>query len=226
MLHRLLHATGPQQPKPMHPLQIMAMLHNQYRRLARLDDPAIRDVDAAMAALGGRVKQYPARKALEQSRALGTTGIRDAFDALFQADLDLKGARAIPAEVVVEMLVAQLATLSARRATPGEQVGRSPIDEHPVGGRPVEAPVALLGGLVRALHQARDPAGRGVLVDAPLAPGLVDALLGGTQQVGRVLAAGVRGLDGDLDPRLQLRADGQVALTTRLVLDGSASSGS
>jgi DNA polymerase III subunit delta len=120
-LHRLLHATGPQQPRPMHPLQITAMLHNQYRRLARLDDPAIRDVDAAMAALGGRVKQYPARKALEQSRALGTTGIRDAFDALFQADLDIKGARAIPAEVVVEMLVAKLATLSARARPQGSR---------------------------------------------------------------------------------------------------------
>jgi DNA polymerase-3 subunit delta len=120
-LHRLLHATGPQQPRPMHPLQITAMLHNQYRRLARLDDPAIRDVDAAMAALGGRVKQYPARKALEQSRALGTTGIRDAFDALFQADLDIKGARAIPAEVVVEMLVTKLATLSARARPQGSR---------------------------------------------------------------------------------------------------------
>ncbi len=122
VLDRLLHATGPSQPKPMHPLQITAMLHNNLRRLARLDDPSIRDADAAMAALGGRVKQYPARKALEQSRALGTTGIREAFDALFQADLDLKGARAIPADAVVEVLVAKLATLSAR-SRPGGRSG-------------------------------------------------------------------------------------------------------
>ncbi|HZP30119.1 MAG TPA: hypothetical protein VFC99_14280 [Acidimicrobiia bacterium] len=125
VLHRLLHATGPQQPKPMHPLQITGMLHGQFLRLARLDDPAIRDVDAAMAALGGRVKQYPARKALEQARALGTGGIRDAFDALFQADLDIKGARAIPAEVVVELLVARLAALSARARPAGARAGGS-----------------------------------------------------------------------------------------------------
>jgi DNA polymerase-3 subunit delta len=125
VLHRLLHATGPQQPKPMHPLQITAMLHGQYRRLARLDDPGVRSVDDAMAALGGRVKQYPARKALEQARALGTAGIRDAFDALFQADLDIKGARAIPAEVVVEVLVARLATLSARSRPAGARSGGS-----------------------------------------------------------------------------------------------------
>jgi DNA polymerase-3 subunit delta len=127
VLHRLLHATGPQQPKPMHPLQVTGMLHSQFRRLARLDDPGVRDVDAAMAALGGRVKQYPARKALEQARALGTSGIRDAFDALFQADLDIKGARAIPADVVVEVLVARLATLSARSRPVGARAsgGRS-----------------------------------------------------------------------------------------------------
>ena len=80
-----------------------------------------------MAALGGRVKQYPAKKALEQSRALGTTGIRDAFDALFQADLDLKGARAIPADAVVEVLVAKLATLSGRSRPAGRSgSGASP----------------------------------------------------------------------------------------------------
>jgi DNA polymerase-3 subunit delta len=124
VLHRLLHATGPQQPKPMHPLQITAMLHGQYRRLARLDDPGVRSVDDAMAALGGRVKQYPARKALDQARALGTSGIREAFDALFQADLDIKGARAIPADVVVEVLVARLATLSARSRPGGARSGR------------------------------------------------------------------------------------------------------
>jgi DNA polymerase III subunit delta len=122
IVHRLMHATGPQQPKPMHPLQITAMLHSNLRRLARLDDPTIRDADAAMAALGGRVKQYPARKALEHSRALGTAGIRDAFDALFQADLDLKGARDIPDDAVIEVLVARLAGLSGR----ARPAGRAP----------------------------------------------------------------------------------------------------
>jgi DNA polymerase-3 subunit delta len=60
------------------------------------------------------VKEYPARKALAQARALGTDGIRQAFDALFQADLDLKGARAIPEQAVMEVLVVRLTRLAAR----------------------------------------------------------------------------------------------------------------
>jgi DNA polymerase-3 subunit delta len=125
-LHRLLTVTSPRQPKPLHPLQVMGLLHNHYRRLARLDDPDVVDERAAMAALGGRVKPYPARKALEQSRALGSNGIREAFARLHQADLDLKGARAIPEDVVMEVLVARLAGLSARSGRrPATQGGRS-----------------------------------------------------------------------------------------------------
>ena len=71
-----------------------------------------------MAALGGKVKEYPARKALDQARRLGTDGLREAFDALFQADLDLKGARGVPEDAVMEVLVVRLARL-AGRAPPG-----------------------------------------------------------------------------------------------------------
>jgi len=114
VLHRLLTASGPQQPKPMHPLQILAMLHNHVRRVARLDDPEIRNSDDAISALGGRVKEFPARKALAQARLLGTDGIREAYGLVAQADLDLKGARAIPEDAVMEVLVARLAALAAR----------------------------------------------------------------------------------------------------------------
>ena len=114
ILHRLLTASGPQQPKPMHPLQILAMLHNWARRLARLDDPEVGNSADAIAALGGKVKEFPARKALEQSRRLGTDGIREAYAAIAQADLDLKGARAIPEDAVMEVLVARLAAQTSR----------------------------------------------------------------------------------------------------------------
>ena len=114
VLHRILTATGPQQPKPMHPLQVLAMLHNNVRKLARLDDPEVRSVQDAIAALGGKVKEYPAKKAFEQSRRLGSEGIREAYAAIAQADLDLKGARAIPEDAVMEVLVARLAALCAR----------------------------------------------------------------------------------------------------------------
>ena len=96
MLHRLLNVTSPRQPKPMHPLQALGMLHGNYRRLLRLDDPDIGGTDDAITALGGRVKEYPARKALEQARALRIEGIREAYGYLAQADLDLKGARCDP----------------------------------------------------------------------------------------------------------------------------------
>ena len=114
VLQRVLTATGSQQPKPMHPLQILAMLHNNLRRTARLDAPDVRSVDDAVAALGGKVKEYPARKALDQARRLGPEGIREAYAAIAQADLDLKGARAIPEDAVMEVLVARLAALNAR----------------------------------------------------------------------------------------------------------------
>jgi DNA polymerase III subunit delta len=114
VLHRLLTVTSAQQPRPMHPLQLMGTLLAYYRRVLRLDDPTIRSTADAVDALGGRVKEYPARKALSAARALGTAGIREAFDALSRADLDLKGARAIPQDAVMEVLVVRLARLSAR----------------------------------------------------------------------------------------------------------------
>jgi DNA polymerase-3 subunit delta len=115
VLHRLLTVSSPQQPKPMHPLQVMGLLNGYYRRILRVDDPSLRTPADAVAALGGKVKEYPARKALDQARALGSAGIGQAFDALFQADLDLKGARGIPEDAVIEVLVVRLARLSARR---------------------------------------------------------------------------------------------------------------
>jgi DNA polymerase-3 subunit delta len=120
VLHRLFTANS------LHPLQVIGSLLSFYRRLLRLDDPEIRSVDDAIAALGGRVKEFPARKALHASRALGTDGIRRAFDLLYQADLDLKGARGIPAEMVMEVLVVRLARMmpTGARRQPVRRGGR------------------------------------------------------------------------------------------------------
>ena len=123
VLHRLLTVSSPQQPKPMHPLQIMGTLNNYYRRMLRCDDPAINTVDDAIAALGGRISSFPARKLMDQARALGIDGIREAFDHLYQADLDLKGARGIPEDAVMDVLVVRLARLAARSG--GARSGRS-----------------------------------------------------------------------------------------------------
>jgi DNA polymerase-3 subunit delta len=114
VLGRLLGAASAGQPRPMHPLQVFAILHSYYRRILRLDDAGLRSPADAVTALGGKVKEYPARKALDQARALGTRGVRRAFDYLAQAELDLKGARGIPADAVLEILVSRLAGLSGR----------------------------------------------------------------------------------------------------------------
>jgi DNA polymerase III subunit delta len=126
VLRRLLTVSSPRQPKPMHPLQVMGVLTSYYRRVLRLDDPAVDNSAAAVAALGGKVKEYPARKALDQARALGTDGIRQAFDLLYQADLDLKGARAIPGDAVMELLVVRLAGLAGASGSPRRGRRRPP----------------------------------------------------------------------------------------------------
>lgn len=128
-VRRLLSVTSPRQPRPMHPLQITALLHGHYRRLLRLDDPTVQTSQDAATALGGRTNPRSAGFRLRQARALGSEGLRRAFDLLAQADLDLKGARAIPEDVVVELLVARLAALTSggrqRPASPGRPSRRA-----------------------------------------------------------------------------------------------------
>jgi DNA polymerase-3 subunit delta len=124
LLHRILTVTSSKQPKPMHPLQVMGVLTGHYRRVLRLDDPQIRGEADAVAALGGKVKAFPAKKALTQARALGSDGIRRAFDALARADLDLKGASGIPEAAVMEVLVVRLSRLAGEAGARGGGSGR------------------------------------------------------------------------------------------------------
>lgn len=120
----LLVAAGARTGKPMHPLQVMAMLHNYYRRLLVLDDPAITNESQAADVLheltGRKVKAFPAKKALSQARALGSDRLRRAVDLLADADVDLRGGTGLDNELVMELLVARLAGLSrgsGRRST-------------------------------------------------------------------------------------------------------------
>ncbi len=122
ILDRLLNVTSAKQPKPMHPLQVLGLLQSRYRRLLRLDDPNIRTAKDAHAALGGKGSTYPAQKAFEATSALGSDGLRTAIDVLHHADLDLKGASAMPENAVLEVLVARLAALHSRsRARSGSR---------------------------------------------------------------------------------------------------------
>ena len=125
VLQRMLTVTSPTQPQADHPLRILGLLHSQYRKLLVLDDPEIGSAEDAAAALGGRTSPNAARFRLRQARALGTDGLRQAFDHLARADLDIKGERAIPQDLVMQLLVARLAGLSARSGAGSSRSGSS-----------------------------------------------------------------------------------------------------
>jgi len=94
-----------------HPLQVMATLHSHYVRLLKLDG-AEANTEQAVADVLGIKAGFPARKALDQYRRLSSGGVARAIDLLAQADLDLRGQRDLPEELVMEVLVARLSRLS------------------------------------------------------------------------------------------------------------------
>jgi len=124
ILHRLTTVTSAMQPKPMHPLQVVGILSGRYRKLARLDRDAVQTVDQAHQVWGGK-SSFPAKKALEATRALGSDGFARVFDELHQADIRIKGAMGLPEGVALEIAVARIANLH-RRTGPGAPTrGRS-----------------------------------------------------------------------------------------------------
>jgi DNA polymerase-3 subunit delta len=114
-LHRLLTASSSAQPKPLHPMQVMASLVFHYLRLLRLDDPSVVTKEHAASALGMK-SAGGARFPLESAKRLGNDGLREAVNLLAQAELDLRGAGGLDDDVVIEVLVARLAALSRRSA--------------------------------------------------------------------------------------------------------------
>jgi DNA polymerase III delta subunit len=105
-LSRMLDAGG------RHPLAVMASLHGHFGRLLRLDGSGIHDEASASDVLG--IKGFPAKKALRASRSLGPQKTARSIRLLAGADLDLRGRSAWPPELVVEVLVARLASLTRR----------------------------------------------------------------------------------------------------------------
>lgn len=94
-----------------HPLQVMAILQGHYGKLATLDGLNLRSEADAAAALGIK-PGFPAKKALDLSRRLGSTSVRKAIDLLAGADLDLRGGRDLDSNVIMEILVARLSRLA------------------------------------------------------------------------------------------------------------------
>ena len=104
LLGRMMHAGG------RHPLQIMSILHTSYGNLAKLDGAGASSEQDAMDATGIK-SAFPAKKALQTYRRLGGDNVKRAIDLLAQADLDLRGAKDLDAELVMEVLVARLSKL-------------------------------------------------------------------------------------------------------------------
>lgn len=105
-LHRMTEGGG------RHALQIMATLQNHYGRMLMLDGAAVGGEKDAARLLGMRGSTFPARKAMAQVRKLGHDRVVRAVDLLAQADLDLRGGKAWPDVLVLEVLVARLAQLA------------------------------------------------------------------------------------------------------------------
>ncbi|MDX2381974.1 MAG: DNA polymerase III subunit delta [Acidimicrobiia bacterium] len=104
MLGRMIHGGH------RHPLQIMSILHGHYAAIARLDGVDARSEQDAQAATGLK-SGFRAKKSMEQYRRLGGPNAKRAFELLAQADLDLRGGREIPDDIVMEVLVARLSKL-------------------------------------------------------------------------------------------------------------------
>ncbi|MGH2467377.1 MAG: hypothetical protein ACRDGL_06570, partial [Candidatus Limnocylindrales bacterium] len=112
LLRRLLEAGG------RHPLTILAVLHRHYAAVLRLDGAGAGS-DAEAAEMAGLRSPWTAGKARVQAARLGHPGVARAIELLAGADLELRGATGLPAEVVLEILVARLSRLGPRRSAPG-----------------------------------------------------------------------------------------------------------
>ncbi len=95
-----------------HPFQVVSTLHSHFARMLRLDGADVASEQQAADLLGMKGSTFPARKALGQARRLGHDRIVRAIDLLARADLDLRGGKAWPDHLVLEVLVARLATMS------------------------------------------------------------------------------------------------------------------
>lgn len=95
-----------------HPFQVLATLHTHYARILRLEGSDAAGEREAAELLGTKGSTFMAKKALGQARRLGHDKVVRAIDLLAAADLDLRGGKAWPAPLVLEVLVARLASLA------------------------------------------------------------------------------------------------------------------
>lgn len=114
ILPRLIPYSGSPTDRNGSAFRLMAVLHKRYSNMLRLDGAGVRDEKEAALMLGMKGSPFPAKKAMQQSKKLGTEKLSRAIHLLAEADLDLRGTKDWPPELVIEVLVARLANLSRR----------------------------------------------------------------------------------------------------------------
>lgn len=93
-------------------LGVLATLSTHFMRMLTLDGVSVRNEAEAAELLGMRGSSFPAKKALTQARKLGGARIKAAVSLLAEADLDFRGIRDLPDDVLMEVLVTRLTRLS------------------------------------------------------------------------------------------------------------------
>jgi len=115
MLPRVIPYDGTPADRSNAVFRLVSLLHRRYANMLRLDGAGVRNEREAADLLGMKGSAFPAKKALQQARRLGSKGIERAIELLAEADLSLRGTKDWPPELVAELLVARLASLSNRR---------------------------------------------------------------------------------------------------------------
>jgi DNA polymerase-3 subunit delta len=109
VLHRMTDAGG------LSAVEVLFSLHRHYSNMLALDGATVSSGEEA-AQLLSVPSAFVGKKALEQSRRLGSARIAQAIALLADADLDVKGATGLPPEIVVEILVARLSRQTRQRS--------------------------------------------------------------------------------------------------------------
>ncbi|MEM7143195.1 MAG: DNA polymerase III subunit delta [Actinomycetota bacterium] len=115
LLTRLIPYDGSPADRNGAAFRLMATLQRRYGNMLRLDGAGVGSDKQAAELLGMKGSTFPAKKALGQSRKLGTEKLSRAIELLHDADMALRGTVDWPPELVMEVLVARLASLSGRR---------------------------------------------------------------------------------------------------------------
>jgi DNA polymerase III subunit delta len=113
VLHRMFDAGG------LSAVEVMGTMNRHYGQLLALDGASASGEREAAELLA--VAPFVAKKALDQSRRLGSARIAQAITLLADADLDVKGGSGLPPELVIEIVVARLARQTRPKASAGRR---------------------------------------------------------------------------------------------------------